>query len=74
MSDLICRSDKSVQILAVINHNRRWLVIGWVVGNVVLASVADIIVVIIVNTVGVFIVGVSVAAFDVVVVAAATMA
>jgi len=73
MNDVISRFDKAVQILAVINHNRRWLEIGWVVGNVVLASVADIIVVFIYNTVVAYIVGVTVVAFDVVVVVAATM-
>jgi len=43
MYDFIYGSNKPVQILAVIDYNRRWLVIGWVfvssiVDNVVVVT------------------------------------
>jgi len=50
MNDFVCGSDMPLKILAIINYNWRWLVIGWVFANVVLAIVGYINVGSIVNT------------------------
>jgi len=52
-------SNKPVQILAVIDYNRRWLVIGWVFASSIVDSV---------------VVGLTSVAFDVVVVTGAAVA
>jgi len=57
MNVFVCGSDKHVKILAVIDHNWRWLVIGQVFGNAILAIVGVIIVGSIVNTVVSYTVG-----------------
>jgi len=57
MNVFVCGSDKPVKILAVIDHNWRWLVIRQVFDNAILAIVGVIIVGSIVNTVVPYTVG-----------------